>query len=485
MPYKLTDQQNEIIELAKAGEQVIITKARAGTSKSYTGKKVSEAVGTGPQLYIVYSKALQLEAQKDLSNNVRVTTLHSYAYGPVMSQRIKLHDSHNTKKRELIFLKAATLSHIKNWDIRYAVLDGMEKYFASNALDHKTFFKSEYYDESRDYIIETIDNMFEGRLGMTHSGYLKYYHLLLAAGKLDNLPTYDLLIYDELQDGSEVALAIVSLTKTHQWLFLGDDLQAITASFAHTTDGFKALEGIGVTKELSKSFRVNLNDARRVQDFCQLNLDPEMHFVGMEYDNTVVKTHGFLSRTNAGLIRQMIHLIAEDKPFSVTRDPKRIFTLPLILASLKKGYFVKVPEYKFLQTDLDTYLRSPKLQATYSTPLKYVMSKHSTDQELTAAVSLLLKYGPGLIIEANNMATKYYKAGNKSDTWLSTAHSSKGLTFDKVTLLNDMNEKFDKMLEKYPDRLDWGIDQKAEAMLYYVACTRHRYEIENAKYLKD
>ena len=70
---------------------------------------------------------------------------------------------------------------------------------------------------------------------------------------------------------------------------------------------------------------------------------------------------------------------------------------------------------------------------------------------------------------------------------LLTAHSSKGLEFDEVTLAPDMNTSIDKALEKMAEGYVC-IDDPAileTFNLYYVACTRALVRLRNATHLVD
>ena len=802
-------------------------------SKSYTSKKATLAVGNGPQVYIVYSKPLQKEAEADLSKNVYVTTIHSYAYRYVMSKnyRLPIHNKH-TKHRNLAFLKAKDLSKVTNWSKRYTVLQAMESYFASDSLDINKFFsKWEDEDVSR-YAIHYIEQMFSGALGMTHSAYLKYFHLLLAEDIIPNRPTYDLAILDECltgdmfvktntgnrhikdictdltenkkvfvtsfnqtkeifetkeainpliskdreileikteglntlkctpnhkiltqkgyvqakdliinqdyllldspdksktkyllnttqlqvvlgsylgdgyltkqsklntyrlkltqgekqlnylkwkansltnnlkltkiksgytgklsiyqanasptfilddspfelvlknldtlglaiwlmddgsvqfdskkknryltihsnnfseeeniklalmlsskfglnpkvlksrtyfylafnkqdskklieitkeflhgelkykfgisgnsepldnkyksyggnfitsikpagfatvydfevkdnhnfltsksknstktivhncQDISAVSLAIYKLTKSHKYLVLGDDAQAIYGSFTSSINAFDLLKGVGVELPLSKSFRVNAKDAKAIEGFCQMYIKPNMRFTGMEYpDDPEIKSHMYIAKTNSMLISKMIQLIKEGKAFSSAREPMRVFELPLALLSLKKDMKVFSAPLKFLERDMKKYYSTEKLRRAYPSPLKYVLMAHQGDPDIKAAFNLITSNGPAEIFEASKRANEYYKAGNKSNTWVSTAHSSKGLTMDMVTILPDLNEAFYTLLHDSPDPEDWTVNERELALLMYVVFTRARHKINNAVHL--
>ena len=426
MPYQLTTEQQKIIDTIsdKDAASLIKVSAVAGSSKSFTANKASEAMGKGPQLYIVFSKAMQQEAKAALSSNVDVKTVHGLAYSVVVGKNIRLEGSSN-KKRSLIFLKAKDLTLVKDWTIKYEVLEAIDAFFASAALTPEAFLKK-YDPDIATYAKAYISRMFDGTIGITHSGYLKYYHLLLAAGKVPNQPTYDLAIVDEVQDLAPVALEVFKLQKTHKYLMLGDPYQSIMGSFTYSVNAFKELQGVGTLLPLSKSFRVSAEIAPLVESFCHDYIDPDMKFTGMDYDKEDLKTHMYISKTNSVMVGQMINLVQDGTPFSSARDPMRIFELSLILASLKRDKKVYSAQYKFIERDLVTYYASPAGEAQYGTPLKFILALHSEDEEIMAAVSLIAKYGSSAIYEAAEKAQGYYKDGNKHNTWLATAHSSKG-----------------------------------------------------------
>jgi superfamily I DNA/RNA helicase len=92
---------------------------------------------------------------------------------------------------------------------------------------------------------------------------------------------------------------------------------------------------------------------------------------------------------------------------------------------------------------------------------------------------LVLAFGSEDIIEAHDSA-KAHK-GTKHQLTLLTAHTSKGATFDEVELDNDLNSSMQDII----DNKFKGSDEarRAELALYFVACTRHRFILNNAKHL--
>ena len=61
---------------------------------------------------------------------------------------------------------------------------------------------------------------------------------------------------------------------------------------------------------------------------------------------------------------------------------------------------------------------------------------------------------------------------------LCTAHSSKGLEFDRVIVGDDLNKQIRKIYQK--EQHKWTEDDVSELRLYYVAITRAKLELVNA-----
>jgi len=156
-----------------------------------------------------------------------------------------------------------------------------------------------------------------------------------------------------------------------------------------------------------------------------------------------------------------------------------VFNLLLILIALKPGAKIYDKRYKHLLEDMDNYYSSSALQKKYATLIGYIGAEHSKDIMIKSAVTTLLMYGGRKIITAYELAQTYEKSKTKAKLTLTTAHSSKGLEWDKVTLAEDMNVK--DVIET-PKELRKASDQE-ELRLYYVAASRARKELANANNL--
>ena len=264
---------------------------------------------------------------------------------------------------------------------------------------------------------------------------------------------------------------------------VGDRYQAIF-KWMGCVNGFEVLRDEGISLPLPKSFRCSTAIAERVQSFMQTYIDDSFVFKGMDYEHQRIESRAYLTRTNAALISKMIDLDSLNIPYRLATQAKvqQIFSLPLALIYLTPGKKQYNPELKYLQEDVDEWASSKALQEDF-TKLKYIAHMHKDNPNVQAAVQLIAVYGPQRIIELSKSAEshKYSDDG----VYLMTVHTSKGLSFDSVELADDVNESIEETINELDKRNGYiPSEQEMEGLcLYYVACSRARYEVTNAKYL--
>ena len=301
----------------------------------------------------------------------------------------------------------------------------------------------------------------------------------------ENIEPFDIIMIDEFGDITAVSLEIFRLLPAIKKIAAGDTNQAIY-TFNHTINGFHQMKNEGIHLPLSQSFRCSTSIAKRIESFCKSFIDPKMDFKGMDYTNeelSNIKTSAFIARTNSSLIGEMIKLNKLGKPYGLTRPAKSIFELPLGLITLNAKGFIRVPQYKFLESDYGDYIRSPKLQE--KSFFSYLADIYSEDIGIKTAIALLMKHSQRIIIETHDLARSHEKG--KHDHILMTAHSGKGLTIDSVYLADDFSTKLKKLLESRTYRQQGyeglTIDEQSEFLLVYVAASRAKYELLNADLL--
>jgi ATP-dependent exoDNAse (exonuclease V) beta subunit len=206
-----------------------------------------------------------------------------------------------------------------------------------------------------------------------------------------------------------------------------------------------------------------------------------MVFEGVDPSSTTVKTRGYISRTNAGLINKMIELNKEQTPYGLVRKAQEIFKVPLIVAGLKYQGKIYDPAYRHLQEDVDDwYENKDGLKQSYPSLFNYLTAKYEDDFVLLQSINLVTKHGTKGIFDAYGKAKEH--ENKKQDFMLLTAHSSKGLEFDEVIISTDLNASVDRVLEAQDE--DDPIT-KETLNLYYVACTRALVRLQNARHLLD
>ncbi len=262
---------------------------------------------------------------------------------------------------------------------------------------------------------------------------------------------------------------------------VGDSQQNIY-SFNHTINGFQKLEGEGVTMHLSQSFRCNEYIAAEVQTFSNRHLDELMHFKGTDHGKSAIETRAIVSRTNSGLIDSMIALTRSRTKFTTIRNPNEIFALILVLMNLYKQQPIRDPRFKFLEDDVREFYSSEVTQKQFSNNiLKFIEYMHEEDRDISVALQTLFRYKAKPVYEAYKFAKECYNSSSKAPLYLTTAHSSKGLTFDEVTIANDFD--ISKILAiPFDERTN---QEQEELRLVYVAMTRARTKLNNHKQFFD
>lgn len=452
----------------------------AGSGKTHTLRVVAEALPHSAQLYMAYNKSIAEESKSKFPSYVQCKTTHSLAYTPIIKYGLDL-DGMQGKPRVI-----GTFTHrdIKESNIDYEdkilIIQALEEFFLSKYTDINIFLDEEE-PCCRPYLVKKYFlQMIANKIPCTHAFYLKMYHILLVDGHIHYDKPFDVIMLDEAGDINEVTLGIFLALPAHLKIMVGDPLQNIY-SFNHTINGFHALKDVGVTKHLSQSFRCSEAIADSIESFCQRHLDSTTVFKGTDHSDHTIRTEAIISRTNSGLIHYMIEMCEADIPFNLTREAKHIFATMLTLMNLKEGVKIFDSSMKFLQKDVDYYFNSPTAQKKWKTCLMFIKYKYEAEEpDIKIAIGTILKYGASKIYIAYKYAKNCEATPHDHAITLTTAHSSKGLTWDSITIADDFD--LDDILQMSQSERS-NTDQE-ELRLYYVAASRSRLQLNNAIYLR-
>jgi superfamily I DNA/RNA helicase len=466
----LTQEQQNVVDYIQQStkEELILIDSVAGSGKTTLLKAISQAVPAKNGLYLAYNKAIATSSKKKFPTNVDCRTTHSLAYKHVV---IPL-------KLKVGFFGPKEIANKIPYQDKVMLVEDIREFCLSSYLTYDEYAKACGRGNST-LANHYLNLMYTGKIDCTHDFYLKAFHIALAKGNV-NFPVYGLLMLDEAGDLNEVTLEIFKLLPATIKVAVGDPHQNIY-TFNHTINCFEKLEGQGITFNLSKSFRVPNHIAKQMEKFCTKYLNPNMVFEGVDPSSTTVKTRGYISRTNAGLINKMIELNKEQTPYGLVRKAQEIFKVPLIVAGLKYQGKIYDPAYRHLQEDVDDwYENKDGLKQSYPSLFNYLTAKYEDDFVLLQSINLVTKHGTKGIFDAYGKAKEH--ENKKQDFMLLTAHSSKGLEFDEVIISTDLNASVDRVLEAQDE--DDPIT-KETLNLYYVACTRALVRLQNARHLLD
>jgi len=469
----LTPQQQTIVDHIKTTDGLTLINAVAGAGKTFTLVEIAKSINPDNGLYLAYNKAIAVEAKRKFPKSVHCATTHSLAFGPTVGNR----------KTSPSFFNYKDIKEIKSNEEKVDFI-GCFKQFCVSKYTTFADFATEY-DLPEHYAVlgsKYFKLMAEDQISYPHEFYLKYFHLLLATDQLEYQP-FDIIMLDEAGDLNEVTLEIFKLLPSAKKVMVGDPHQNIY-SFNHTINCFKIMESEGTTFPMSKSFRVADHIAERIEKFCNKYLHENMSFEGVPLEDTTINDRAYIARTNTSLINKMMELNELGTPYTLTRNPDNIFKLPLLVCGLKPNSFITNVEYKHLQDDVNEYYNNRYvLKEQFPTLFSYLIDVHSSDKQLVNTIRLVSKWTANRIVSCYKSAKSHVKA--KTNYYLGTAHSMKGLEADEVTIAPDLNEAIlDAVLfaEMSPDK-PMPEEHITELNLYYVATSRARKKLINAAHL--
>ena len=467
---KLTDEQIEILNAVKKGYPLIKVNAFAGTGKTTTLVEIAKANKDKKILYLAFNKAIQEEAKTKFPKNTEVKTTHALAF-----YYMKLLGYKNIKNN----YRLTEIKEILNLDT-FEEAKIISNYFEFYCNSPITDINSLSLNSSiLNKLIEFFNLMENKEIDITHSFYLKLFELYLKKKKISIKP-YDIVLLDEAQDTNDVTISIFNQIPSKQKILVGDKHQQIY-SFRNSINAMNKIKG----KELflTHSFRFNETIANKANEILSTFKGENKKIKGVGKTKEI-KTTAYISRTNSELIGIIDKLIRKNIKFKTIRNPYEIFALAM-------NVFKYVTEEK-VDSNF-TYLK--KLSPVPDYGLLFEMALKTDDKELITAVNIAKKYQAKLF-DLYQKTREFYYQNFDCNVFLTTAHTSKGLEWDRVIIEEDMPNLITNVIGKTFEELDENpiedkdyldefisIQESAnqklidEINLYYVALTRAKCEI--------
>lgn len=359
---------------------------------------------------LIFGSVPVQELRAEIGKIARVSTVHSFAYQNTISQyglRKDIAGKLNYRDipkhiRKPFGIDSITLEHIEAFCLSPHLT--IEAYFQDQSEVSGTPVRFAVQKLAR----ELLNAMSRGQMRITHSFYLKLFHVKVMSGEI-KLPAVDLLLVDEVQDSSSITLDIVSKVPAKQLVLVGDTSQMIF-DFLKLENGFLRYPNAHVLT-LSKSFRVDQSFAPAIQKFIRLHLQPEdTNFHGMDYGtHPTPLTTAYLTRTNAALIGRMIELNKCGTPYKLAHKAKlkQMFKWPLALIYATPQHKQQDSELTHLQADIDAWGKLPLKTRESISKLKYILKQNPDDANIKSAIKLISKFGSDDIIAAYNQAESH------------------------------------------------------------------------------
>lgn len=465
-----TPEQQTILTHVTHTTGLTLINSIAGSGKTTMLVSIANAIPHTNGLYLAYNKSIATESKSKFPKTTHCSTTHSLAYSATVKQyKLKLGD-----------FTYRSITEKLEYDKKLAIIDLIRAFCLSEFTSFQDFAEDrQLLPATSALCTKYLDLMATSKIECTHDFYLKLFHINLANGDIEYDP-FDFIMIDETGDINPVTLEIFKLLPATRKIAVGDPFQNIY-TFNHTINAFDALASEGTLFRMTQSFRVADYISPKIEYFCRTYLDPTMSFRGVTPKSTTIKTSAYITRTNSALISRMIELNNTGKPYGLVRKATEIFKIPLMLLNLKYQGFITENAYKHLQTDVDDWYESTNIKEMYKTPLAYLSHLYPEDFALQQAIRLIGRHGKPSIMNAYHEARKHERI-NQS-LLLMTAHSSKGLEVDEVTIAPDLNDSISDIINRVQAGTDpetLSLDELESLRLYYVAVTRCSVKLNNA-----
>ena len=436
-----TQEQLDIIALAKTKKSLVV-KAFAGCTKTTTIEMVAKELDNRA-LYLAFNKGIAEEAVKKMPS-VTCKTVHSLAYAAIMTKEYK-----NKLQGWFQLSDLESVSHLNDAG-NITVLEAVTT-FCNSSKGFNSFIKdSPLSAEEVDVIISYWGRVVKesSPFKMTHDVYLKLYQL--------SKPVlgFQTLYLDEAQDSNPVTLDIVLSQAKYgcQVIIVGDSYQAIYG----WRGAVDALEKVDFQQAyLSKSFRFTqqIADIATKVTYLLGNTKP----IQGEAKLGICKSHATIVRNNTTLLEELITLSGYGLRVKVIADMGSLWSKLYHIASILSDQTPKYPDKELSQFKTKEQL--------------FLASETNTEiAKLLNCRRILCNQG-SMHSSIQKLKKSIVKSGE--DMVLATAHKSKGLEWDEVTLAEDLVALPHDFSGELKDYLQ--IDQAGE--LVYVAITRARYKV--------
>lgn len=457
---RYTPEQADVVDHTAAHDGIVLVEAGAGSGKSFMSRQIVQELPIKSGIYTAFNKAIVEEGvERFRGTPVECKTLHALAYRYVKPEQQIKSFSYKCIEEKISYTE------------KRKIIDVIDTFYVSDSTCMYEYFEEHFKNHPRaEYMVglatKYVQGMADGDVNPTFNFLLKSLHLMLVEGTVSI--DVDIVILDEINDVTAVALEIFRLINAPKKLGLGETNQAIY-EFLNLVNGFEILADEATTMRFTQSYRCSVDVAQKIENRMRVEISDDFRFKGTEKPCTNGKIL-YCTLTNAAIIDDIQHRLAQGKSFTLLRKPADIFAASLAVLTASGGKRPYQSKYDFL---VDAY-EDFKSQKKHKTYFKY-LSSVVDDEEINNAVKLLQRLASDNI----NLFALYKEAKEAvpdKDYTISTVYTSKGLEFETVILANDINTNFEKAC-----RGELGEKETVTAKrCYYVACSRAGVHLINS-----
>ena len=458
MAFSWTDEQEAIFACKEIRLRV---RAFAGASKTTSLVEYTKRHSRRRFLYLSYNRSIADEATGKFPRNVDCFSTHQVAYKAVaakykhkLGENLRPSDVKrvlNLDDWNLVRAAIGTVTNFLNSTIEVIHEDHLPQLNGRPVSQMSPSFVDAVFQCSQELWNRMLDPD-DLDIPMLHDGYLKLYFL----SKPDLSLKYDAVLADEAQDLNGITLGLAK-SQSCQVILVGDTHQQLY-SFRGSDNALSDPDlDTAVDLYLTKSFRFGPAVATIANILLSYKGETNK-VVGAGYptkvkavlDSDAVRP-ALLHRTVMGVIMSALELTSKNK---------KIFWVGKI-----DSYKISdIEDLYWLSEGNSSKIKSKRLLKEFKNWDDYVsVAEASKDRDMARAIKIVTSYDH--LDEALAQIRKLtVKDERSADVILSTAHRSKGLEFDYVSLEED-----------FPDPLDPEMPESSrddEINLLYVAATR-------------
>ncbi|MDQ1339797.1 MAG: helicase [Campylobacterota bacterium] len=494
MNYTLTDEQQAIsdfvlIMLMSPNISSMAIKAFAGCGKSFILKHIANFYKDKRFLGLAFGNKIAAENSAAFpKRNSKWFTVHVFARTYLQKFGVNFdfaNQRSSYKALELIeilnikdsgdYILAESISEVFKVYSQSSLVEitpeGIRKAGKSQRNEKIISINDAYLDAACKYAVRLWEKFEKGEIAPTFDFYLKYFEVKRFAEKITD---FDILELDEAQDSNAVTMSIVTQLPTKN-IYVGDAHQSIFG-FRGTINAMNYADKVFY---LSTTFRYIPKIAAYANAILSTYKNEKVPIVSLAKEKASVDgITAYLSRNNSSMISLIDDLMKKNIAFKTAKDPKELFEAAIALLEYRIEKKVTNQNFQYLKRFQD-----------FEQAEEYI--EETNDNELKTALKMQKMYGKRLYILLK-VAKEHYRSKDAAKIVLSTAHSSKGLEWDKVELLNDFPDIV-KLIKDAKIKNSVELMNRAnkndlvasnivqEINLFYVAVTRARFSIDIGK----